>query len=87
MHTPLTLPLILTTLLPLLPLTVLSAPTALAPPSPFTLDATARTAGDNDPKRLIKRNVGGVRLCTGSDWTGWCDYVIWPLNECISLND
>ncbi|RMX91706.1 hypothetical protein D0868_13836 [Hortaea werneckii] len=60
---------------------VLAAPANFQDPVPFESIAA------EDTPSLIKRNVGGVRLCTGSAWTGWCQYVIWPLNECISLND
>ncbi|RMY41868.1 hypothetical protein D0866_00289 [Hortaea werneckii] len=60
---------------------VLAAPASFQAPAPFEFIAA------EDTPSLAKRNVGGVRLCTGSAWTGWCQYVIWPLNECISLND
>ncbi|RMZ21844.1 hypothetical protein D0859_14136 [Hortaea werneckii] len=60
---------------------VLAAPANLKAPAPFEFIAAEETSS------LAKRNIGGVRLCTGSAWTGWCQYVIWPLNECISLND
>lgn len=36
---------------------------------------------------LHKRNVGGVRLSDGKNFTGHVWYGIWPLNECVSLND
>ncbi|KAI7149535.1 hypothetical protein KC343_g6790 [Hortaea werneckii] len=61
--------------------TILAAPASFQAPTPFEFVAA------EDPSTLAKRNIGGVRLCTGSEWTGWCQYVIWPLNECISLND
>lgn len=32
-----------------------------------------------------KRNVGGIFLCLGADWTGTCGYTIQPLNACIDL--
>ncbi|KAI6884817.1 hypothetical protein KC363_g5484 [Hortaea werneckii] len=61
--------------------TVLAAPASFQAPAPFKFIAAEESSN------LAKRNIGGVRLCTGSAWTGWCQYVIWPLNECISLND
>ncbi|KAK4545343.1 hypothetical protein LTR36_003523 [Oleoguttula mirabilis] len=64
--------------------TIISAvPTSVQAPTPFEYIAADSPASST----LSKRNVGGVRLCTGIDWTGYCDYVIWPLNECINLRD
>ena len=62
---------------------ILAAPTAPQAPAPFEYIAAETSSSTT----LTKRNVGGVRLCTGINWSGTCDYVIWPLNECISLND
>jgi len=61
---------------------VAAVPTPLSPPQPFKLIAAEST--DNT---LAKRNVGGVRLCTGADWTGECWYGIYTLDVCINLND
>ena len=63
---------------------VSAAPTAIQAPVPFEFIAKDSSSSSS---RLSKRNVGGVRLCTGSEWTGTCDYVIWPLDECVALND
>ena len=42
----------------------------------------------NDSRSLVdKRNVGGVRLSDGLNFTGHVWYGVWPLNECISLGD
>ena len=62
----------------------LTAPTAPQAPAPFEFIAAKSSSTKTT---LTKRNIGGVRLCTGVNWSGICDYVIWPLNECISLND
>ena len=62
----------------------LAAPTAPHAPAPFEYIGAKRSSIGTT---LAKRNVGGVRLCTGTDWSGTCAYVIWPLNECIALND
>ncbi|RMZ11098.1 hypothetical protein D0860_03539 [Hortaea werneckii] len=77
MHFSLTVSSILSTLAS----TILAAPTSFQAPTPFESMAAV------DTSTLAKRNIGGVRLCTGSEWTGWCQYVIWPLHKCISLND
>jgi hypothetical protein len=48
----------------------------------FFLAATPLTAANP----LVKRNVGGVRLCDQTNWEGNCWYGIVPLNDCIALN-
>jgi len=35
---------------------------------------------------LVKRNIGGIRLCDQINWAGNCWYGVVPLNECIALN-
>ncbi|KAM0710674.1 hypothetical protein Q7P35_001412 [Cladosporium inversicolor] len=35
---------------------------------------------------ITKRNIGGIRLCDQTNWTGNCWYGVVPLNECIALN-
>lgn len=37
--------------------------------------------------RLSKRETGGVKVCTGAQFTGSCWSGAWPLDECIALND
>ncbi|KAK4996853.1 hypothetical protein LTR66_003508, partial [Elasticomyces elasticus] len=37
------------------------------------------------PHVLEKRNLDGVRLCTGRDWSGSCWYGVYPINTCIFL--
>lgn len=71
---------LLTTTLLSLATSIVALPTSVQYPAPFEFIAA-------DASAISKRNIGGVRLCTGADWTGFCDYVIWPLNECIALND
>ncbi|KAK5122592.1 hypothetical protein LTR85_003855 [Meristemomyces frigidus] len=73
----------LTALLLSLATSISAVPTAVQAPTPFQFIV----AESSSSSTFSKRNVGGVRLCTGTDWTGYCDYVIWPLNECINLND
>jgi hypothetical protein len=35
---------------------------------------------------LVKRNIGGIRLCDQTNWAGNCWYGIVPLNDCFALN-
>ncbi|TKA34910.1 hypothetical protein B0A54_13873 [Friedmanniomyces endolithicus] len=77
MHLPSLAPILL--LLLGLTTTILAAPRPLhKAPTPHSL--LARSG-------LLKRASGGVKLCTGANYSGICDYVVWPLNECIALND
>ena len=57
---------------------VIAVPT-LHYPAPYNFIA--------EDSSLEKRNIGGVRLSDGADFTGHVWYGIWQLNECISLND
>jgi len=34
-----------------------------------------------------RRHSGLTAVASGANYTGSCDYVVWPLNECIALND
>lgn len=43
--------------------------------------ATSALAGP-----IVQRNIGGIRVCTGANFTGDCWYGVEPLNSCISLN-
>jgi hypothetical protein len=54
----------------------------LAATATFFLTATPLTAANP----LVKRNIGGVRLCNQTNWAGNCWYGIVPLNDCIALN-
>ncbi|KAK4899762.1 hypothetical protein LTR27_003028 [Elasticomyces elasticus] len=59
--------------------TTYAAPRPLAAPTPHEYIAAEK--GSN----LVKREVGGVRVCTGIGFTGSCDYVVWPLNGPLQL--
>ncbi|KAK3071706.1 hypothetical protein LTR53_008172 [Teratosphaeriaceae sp. CCFEE 6253] len=61
----------------------LAAPRPLIAPMPHNYIADRRSSS----AELLKRETGGVRLCTGPNFTGSCDYVVWPVNVCIALND
>lgn len=51
------------------------------PPTPYNyINADSTSTG------LQKRNVGGVRLSDGADFTGNVWYGIMPLADCIALN-
>ena len=60
-----------------------------APVSDFTGPAPYNFISDSSSKNsgLEKRNLGGVRLSDGANFTGHVWYGIYPLNECIGLND
>lgn len=46
---------------------------------------TEREAHINE--ELVKREVGGVRMTTGVDFTGQEWYGVWDLYSCVALND
>jgi len=62
---------------------VLAAPRPMRAPMPHNYIAAEKSTDSE----LIKRETGGVRLCTGAKFTGSCDSVVWPVNVCIALND
>jgi hypothetical protein len=64
---------------------VLAAPHRLLAPTPHTYIARTKVSEHNS--NLTKRVAGGVKLSTGVNFTGSVDYVVWPLNTCINLND
>jgi hypothetical protein len=35
---------------------------------------------------LVKRNIGGIRLCDQTNWADDYWYGVVPLNDCIALN-
>ncbi|TKA38112.1 hypothetical protein B0A54_11126 [Friedmanniomyces endolithicus] len=59
--------------------------TTLAAPRPLLKSPTPHSLLARSG--LVKRATGGVKVCTGANYSGSCDYVVWPLNECIALND
>ena len=72
-------------LVPLLSLSTCVAPALskrdFIPPEPY-IDSEDVSASTN----LQKRNVGGVRLSDGKDFSGHVWYGVVPLAECIALN-
>ena len=60
-----------------------AAPTtpAFQEPAPFELIA----ASSSNTDALSKRNIGGVRLSDGINFTGHVWYGIFPLDQCINL--
>lgn len=48
--------------------------------------ASLTIAAPTAPHPLAKRIAGGVRMCTGENWTGSCWYGIMPLDTCIDLD-
>ncbi|KAK3374984.1 hypothetical protein B0H63DRAFT_262752 [Podospora didyma] len=36
-------------------------------------------------KPIEKRTIGGITMCTGANFTGTCEYRVWPLETCITL--
>ncbi|KAK5684962.1 hypothetical protein LTS10_003037 [Elasticomyces elasticus] len=65
----------------------LSITTTYAAPRPLSAPTPHEYIAAEKGSKLVKREVGGVRVCTGIGFTGSCDYVVWPLNVCIALND
>ncbi|KAK3113595.1 hypothetical protein LTR53_008980 [Teratosphaeriaceae sp. CCFEE 6253] len=65
-----------------------AAPRPLIAPMPHNYIADRKSSS----AELLKRETGGVRLCTGPNFTGSCDYVVWPVNpdagnECFLMQD
>jgi hypothetical protein len=58
--------------------------TNFANPAPYNFidDKTESTSST-----ISKRNIGGVRLSDGANFTEHVWYGIYPLNECIGLGD
>ncbi|KAK3705024.1 hypothetical protein LTR37_013541 [Vermiconidia calcicola] len=58
-----------------------------APTTSSSFKAPAPFAVIDETSQLSKRNIGGVRLSDGANFTGHVWYGIYPLNDCIGLND
>ncbi len=77
---------ILAPLLSLLALTA-AAPTSspsFGEPAPFSFIGDSPSIAGK-ASALSKRNIGGVRLADGKDFSGHVWYGIYPLNQCINL--
>ena len=60
----------------------LPAPAFMGPaPLNFIYKETSKGAS------IEKRTLGGVRLSDGANFTGHVWYGVYPINECIGLND
>jgi hypothetical protein len=60
----------------------LPAPTFVGPAPVNFIEGTEST-GSN----MAKRTRGGVRISDGKNFTGHPWYGVYPINECIALND
>lgn len=64
-------------------------PSPLNSPAPFDFISLTAAGKLSTPgtSQLTKRNIGGVRMSDGADFTGTVWYGIYPLNTCIDLRD
>jgi hypothetical protein len=63
---------------------------AIALPAPAFMGPAPVNFIDKEASKDVsieKRNLGGVRLSDGANFTGHVWYGIYPINECIGLND
>ncbi|RPD53470.1 hypothetical protein L226DRAFT_614791 [Lentinus tigrinus ALCF2SS1-7] len=52
--------------------------------TPLDLEVEILPSSDTN-LRLEKRNIGGVYICSGTNWGGECGYAVQPLDTCIVL--
>ncbi|KAM3086170.1 hypothetical protein ACMFMG_000307 [Clarireedia jacksonii] len=67
-----------------IPLIARAAALATAITSPFHADRDASPSAVAE-FQIVKRNIGGVEICTDQNWSGTCGYAVQPLKTCIVL--